>query len=108
VDIQITLRRLTLDLRAINRFIQGTDFSDTWNRSKINERDILIDFIKNVDIEGVRQQLLVMRQNELTKCDLVYLARRYGIKNYSRKTKFQLIKELRKRGISDKSIAAKC
>lgn len=97
--LQMAMRRRTLNLRAIDRLIQGSDFEDLWENATDDERGRLLEAVQQVDVETVRRRLAEMQRLELcdlTKRELVDLARRYHVKNYSRKTKTQLVTELQK------------
>jgi len=98
------MRRKTLDLRAINRLIQNPEFASVWNCTSHDKRNELITFIHKIDIESVREWFEKTNLKNLSKRELINLSRYYKIKNYSRMTKFDLRRELRKKGINDKAI----
>ena len=96
-----------MDLRAINRLIQGPDFDSIWESGTNVQRSRLLQAIKAIDHDAVRYVLSEMQRldlRDLTKRELLVLARRYRIRNYSRKPKSQLVNELLKRGVDDKAI----
>ena len=105
--IQVALRRRTLDLRAIDRLIQGPEFPSMWENGTSSQKVALLNAIKHIDHDKVRELLGAMQKldiRDLTKRELIYLARKYSIKNYSRKSKTELVRELIKRGIDDKAL----
>lgn len=105
------IRRKTLDLRAINRLIQNPEFASVWNCASQDKRNELISFIDKADINTVRkwfEEVQAIKLEDLSKRELIDLSRYYQVKNYSRMTKFDLRRELRKKGINDEAIQERC
>lgn len=96
-----------LDLRAIDRMIQSPDFVTLWEDAAQKERGELIGYIRDVNIEAVREwfeEEQVVTLEDLSKRELVKLASYHHVKNYSRMSKDQLRRALRKRGVDDETI----
>lgn len=105
------MRRKTLDLRAINRLIQSPEFPLLWNDASDEDRRKLLHSISRNEPEFVRQwfeEVQVIKLEDLSKRELINLSRYYQVKNYSRMTKFDLRRELRKKGINDEAIQERC
>ena len=105
------IRRRALNLRAIDRLTQNPDFVSVWNCATHTRRNELISLIDKIDIELVRiwfEKTRWITLRNLSKRELIDLARYYRVKNYSRMTKFNLLKELRKKGINDETIQERC
>lgn len=77
----------------MERLIQSDRFPFLWRKATQQEKEQLLEFIKNIDVENVR---FWFQGTRILKQELMERARRFRVRNYSRLTKYQLIKELRK------------
>jgi hypothetical protein len=100
-----------LNLRAIDRLIQNPEFPSLWNNATAENKQALTKYVNNVDVESTREWFegeQVIGLDDLTRREMVNLARYFRVRNYSRMTKFQLLRELRRRDIDDKTIQERC
>lgn len=105
--IQVEIRRRTLDLRAIDRLIQNPEFPSLWNGASVEDRRKLLHSVNRNELEFVRQwfeEEQVIGLDDLSRRELVDLARFHRVKNYSRMTKERLLRELRRRDVNDETI----
>jgi hypothetical protein len=95
--IQMKVRRMTLDLRAINRLVQRNDFLLLWEKSDRDERESATQLIDDVNLEGLREWMNEARKRDLrdmTYRGLLALCQQAKVPNYSRMMKEDMIKAL--------------
>lgn len=95
--IQMKVRRMTLDLRAINRLVQRSDFLALWGKSDEEHRKVAVKLIDDLDLEGLRGWVQEAKERDLrdmTYRGLLVRCQRARVPNYSRMQKDEMIKAL--------------
>jgi len=93
VDLKATVRRMTLNLRAVNRIVQTDDFTDLWEKS--HDRESVIQYIKDINIIALRNWIhdsLDLR--DMSYRQLIALCQKHHVTNYSRMQKEEMVKAL--------------
>jgi hypothetical protein len=95
--IQMKVRRMTLDLRAINRLVQGEIFLHLWGKANDSQRRSADKLIKEINLAGLREWVREARTRDLrdmTYRVLVAHCQRAKVPNYSRMQKDEMINAL--------------
>lgn len=105
-QIQMKVRRMTLDLRAINRLVQSEDFLKAWDAASDEERKCGNGIIESLDITGLRQwfhDIRVQDLRDMTHRELLVECQKKQIRNYSRMQKDEMIKALMETATDDRA-----
>jgi len=97
IDLQITHHLKSLDARCQERLVQSDDFVKAWNISTIEERKKILFLLKNIKPSKLRELIDTKIYGKLEYKSMLELRRQasyYRIKNYSRKTRQQLLTEI--------------
>lgn len=98
------VRRMTLNLRAINRLVQNDFFPNLWNRANPEQRQSFEFYVSRCDIESVRGWFQALRKldlRDMSHRDLLELCKKYRIPNYSRMQKEDMVRILSEREAND-------
>lgn len=88
---------MTLNSRAIERLLKKPDMEYMYDNSLDVKKKELQQYVAANDLEGVRRWYTTHPMNDLESLSLRELrrmARKVGVLNYCRKTKYELMKEL--------------
>lgn len=99
---------MTLDLRAINRLVQGDLFRTLWDKSNKEQQEAVQTIIIDLNIEGLRDWIHEAQRRDyrdMSYRDLLALCQRLRITNYSRMQKEEMVKALLERETHDKTSA---
>jgi hypothetical protein len=99
-QMQLAVRRRTLDQRAIDRLIQTQNFREAWEQASQVQRSLLVQLISNSSIEEVREwfkSVYTKKIVDLSYRELRVLGQRARIPYYSRMQKEDLIAALLKK-----------
>jgi hypothetical protein len=88
--------RRSLDVRNLDSIINSLDFETTWRLLSKKEQIEFLQLIRKVKIIEIKS-IINKKMETRTFAQLRQIARDYNIKNYSRKSKDQLIIEIEKR-----------
>lgn len=91
-DIQIFHHIKLLRLRNQERIVQSQQFADLWNNADKVERKRILFLLRKVEPDKLKE--LLTKHNDLSTIEIRKVASYYRIKNYSRKTKAQLLIEI--------------
>lgn len=97
---------MTLNLRAIHRLVQSSDFQEIWSKAWMDNRVIAEDLIARGDALGFRAWIKEQRiadYRDMSYRQLLELCKRYRIKNYSRLMKEDMIRALSERDAHDQT-----
>lgn len=95
-----------LNLRAINRLVQASDFRELWAKASEEDREVAESLISKSDALGFKEWLKEQRiddYRDMSYRQLLDLCQRYHIKNYSRMMKEDMIKALSERDAHDQT-----
>jgi hypothetical protein len=104
--IRATVRRMTLNLRAIHRLVQSDDFVHLWLKTSSENRKKAEYLISKSNIFGFKEWFKQQRKADLRDMpyrELLTLCQRHHIKNYSRMMKDEMVEALSERGINDRT-----
>jgi hypothetical protein len=85
-------------LRAVEYAIRNLDFEPAFNRATAAQRKRLADLLDRLDADGIRAWIAAVTPLELEEMSvrqIRQLASEHGVKHYTRKTRDELIRELR-------------
>lgn len=91
------VRRMTLDLRAINRLVQREEFALLFEKAGAVEQESVSRMVDDIDIDGLRNWFQDARSRDMrdmTHRQLTALCQRRKIPNYSRMQKHEMIAAL--------------
>ncbi len=88
------VRRRTLDCRAVEALVNSEEFADDWGKGYSNQ---IAEWIEEGDIISLKSHLKANAEKENLP-NLKGKARKLGIKNWYRLTKYQLVSEIEKYG----------
>jgi hypothetical protein len=98
--IQVQHHRKTLDVRAVDRIIQDSQFSEAWQYATVKQRTEVLRAISECKSHKVKAWVAEIMIGTLDRCNMITLktmARRRQIPRYSQLTKAQLIDALQGR-----------
>ena len=102
VKFQVEMRRRTLNQRAIHRLVQTQAFHDAWRVATAVEIKALRAAVDGFDVPFLRKWIDDLNRNSLLDYsirELRGLGSRYGVTNYSRMQKDELVNALITKGI---------
>lgn len=98
-DVQKRSREMLLDARNMDRLVQSENFVDAWNKASGQQKVRIEEYVWGLwpnELKELIGEICLGEHRSLTVSRLRKLASGYKIKNYSRLSKEELIKELEK------------
>jgi len=89
-----------LDARSQDRIVQSDVFRKAWNAANYKERKKILFWLKKIKPNKLKEWIRIKLFGELESMPIIHLRQlssHYHIKNYSRKSRIQLIQEIKQR-----------
>ncbi|MFA5758464.1 MAG: Rho termination factor N-terminal domain-containing protein [Clostridia bacterium] len=104
IDLQVVHHMKILDARKQSRLLETDLFVEAWTKASPKERLKIIKLLHKVKPKSLKTWIIkslfdIVDLSTLTR--LRQLASQYKIKNYSRKTRWQLVNEIKERQTND-------
>ena len=98
LDVQFLHHLVFLDARRQERLVHSRLFAEAWNDANIDERKQILFWMRKIKIEKLNSWLVNRLHKDLENMPIIELRRLasyYRIKNYSRKSRYQLSIEIK-------------